>query len=73
MVLTPRERELMTGMGNCYASCHADFEDTVRMVSGARDLTPEQVKKMLEDIRAKNAGDADYRRLRNRLPNDFPL
>ncbi len=63
----------MTGMGNCYASCHADFEDTVRMVSSARDLKPEQVKKMLEDIREKNAGDAEYERLRSRLPNDFPL
>ncbi len=62
----------MTGMGNCYASCQADFEDTVRMVSSARNLSPEQVKKMLEDIRDKNGGDADYQRLRGRLPKDFP-
>jgi len=59
-------------MGNCYASCQADFEDTVRMVSSARNLSPEQVKKMLEDIREKNGGDADYQRLRGRLPKDFP-
>lgn len=63
----------MTGMGNCYASCHADFEDTVLMVSGARNLTPERVKEMLEDIRENNSGDADYQRLRSRLPKDFPL
>ena len=25
----------MTGMGNCYASCHEDFEHTVEMVGGA--------------------------------------
>jgi len=37
--LTPRERELMTGMGNCYASCHEDFEHTVEMVGDARGLT----------------------------------
>ena len=26
----------MTGMGNCYASCHDDFERTVEMVGDAR-------------------------------------
>jgi len=41
----------MTGMGNCYASCHEDFEHTVEMVGDARGLTVDQVKKMLEDIR----------------------
>jgi hypothetical protein len=63
----------MTGMGNCYASCHADFEDTVRMIGQARDFTPEQVKKMLEEIREKYGGDAEYQRLRDRLPKHFPL
>jgi len=28
----------MTGMGNCYASCHEDFEHTVEMVGDARGL-----------------------------------
>ncbi len=73
MVLTPRERELLTGMGNCYASCHAHFEDTVQMVGSARNLSSEQVKKMLEDIRENSGGDSDYQRLRRRLPEDFPL
>jgi hypothetical protein len=63
----------MTGMGNCYVSCLADFEDTVRMVGNARDLTPEQVKKMLEEIREKYGGEVDYQRLRARLPKHFPL
>lgn len=73
MVLTPRERELLTGMGNCYAACHADFEDTVQMVGNARGLTVDQVKTMLEDTRGKYGGDADYQRLRGRLPKEFPL
>jgi len=71
--LTPRERELMTGMGNCYASCHEDFEETVRMVGDARDLTVDEVKRMLDDIRGKYGADVDYQRLRGRLPKDFPL
>ena len=63
----------MTGMGNCYASCHEDFEHTVEMVSDARGLTVDQVKKMLENIREANGGDVEYQRLRGRLPKDFPL
>jgi hypothetical protein len=63
----------MNGMGNCYASCHEDFEHTVEMVGDARGLTVDQVKKMLEEIREKYGVDADYLRLRGRLPKDFPL
>ena len=63
----------MTGMGNCYASCHEDFEHTLEMVSDARGLTVDQVKKMLENIRKENGGDVEYQRLRSRLPKDFPL
>jgi hypothetical protein len=43
------------------------------MVGDARDLTVDQVMKMLEDIRKKYGADADYLRLRDRLPKDFPL
>ena len=71
--MNPRERELMTGMGNCYASCHEDFEHTVEMVGDARGLTVDQVKTMLENIRKENGGDVEYQRLRGRLPKDFPL
>ena len=63
----------MTGMGNCYASCHEDFEHTVEMVGDARGLTVDQVKKMLENIGKENGGDVEYQRLRGRLPKDFPL
>lgn len=71
--LSPRERELMTGMGNCYASCHENFEHTVEMVGDARGLTVDQVKMMLEDIRQMYGNDSDYQKLRGRLPKDFPL
>jgi len=71
--VNPRERELMTGMGNCYASCHEDFEHTLEMVGDARGLTVDQVKTMLENIRKENGGDVEYQRLRGRLPKDFPL
>ena len=63
----------MTGMGNCYASCHEDFEHTVEMVGDARGLTADQVKNMLEDIRRNYGGDVDYQKLRSRLPKDFPF
>jgi hypothetical protein len=71
--VNPRERELMTGMGNCYAACGANFEDTIGMVAETRRLTPEQVKEMLADIRAKYGNDADYQALRNRVPASFPF
>ena len=63
----------MNGMGNCYASCHEDFEHTLEMVSDARGLAVDQVKKMLEEIRGKYGADLDYQNLRGRLPKDFPL
>ena len=64
---------MLTGMGNCYAACHADFEDTVRMVGSARGLDPEEVKKILVDIQMKHGKDDDYQKLRNRLPEEFPF
>lgn len=69
--MTPRERELLQGMVNCYNTCHADFEDTVDMVGSGRDLSPNQVKEILN--RLKELGGEEYQELRNRLPKDFPL
>ena len=45
----------------------------MEMVGDARGLSVDQVKRMLEDIRGKYGADVDYRRLRGRLPKDFPL
>jgi len=45
----------------------------LEMVSDARGLTVDEVKKTLEEIRGKYGADADYQKLRGRLPKDFPL
>jgi hypothetical protein len=71
--MTPRERELLQGMGNCYAVCGEDFRGTTRMVAGARGLTQGEVLKMLNEIKEKYARDQEYRTLRARLPEDFPM
>jgi hypothetical protein len=60
-------------MGNCYAACHASFEETVEMVGSSRGLTPEEVKDILVRIRENSNAEEDYRRLRSRLPQDFPV
>ncbi|MCI4372019.1 MAG: hypothetical protein L3K02_00010 [Thermoplasmata archaeon] len=68
-----RERELLTGMGNCYAACGADFEDTVGMVSDTRHRQPEEVKATLDRMRETYREDPEYQSLRRRLPDTFPL
>lgn len=60
-------------MGNCFEACGADFEGTVGMVASARSLAPEEVRAMLATMRARCASDEEYRRLRRRLPESFPL
>lgn len=69
--MTPKERELLQGMVNCYHACHADFEDTVSMVGSARGLSAEEVKGIL--ARLREADGEEYRELRSHLPDDFPL
>lgn len=68
-----RERELITGMGNCYEACGEDFEATVGMVSQSRHRTPEDVKETLGAMAKRDGDDPEYRRLRARLPSDFPF
>jgi hypothetical protein len=71
MILTPKERELLQGMVNCYHVCRENFEETVRMVGSARGLTSQEVKEILK--RLKRADGEEYNALRSQLPNDFPL
>jgi len=71
--MTPQERELLTGMGNCHDACGEDFEGTVRMVAHARDLEPEAVKRTLARLRDQYSQAPEYQALRGRLPNDFPM
>lgn len=69
--LTPKERELMHGMVNCYHVCHANFDETVEMVGSARGFSTQEVKAILERLKRQD-GD-EYNSLRQQLPNEFPL
>ena len=71
--MDPRERELLTGMGNCFEACHADFEGTVQMVADSRHRTPEDVEETLVGMAKRYAADAEYQQLRRRLPAAFPF
>jgi hypothetical protein len=73
VVVDARERELLTGMGNCYKACGEDFEGTVGMVADARNRQVEEVKATLARMRDAYHGDPDYQTLRRRLPDSFPL
>ena len=68
-----RERELLTGMGNCFEACGASFDETVEMVAGSRRRSPEEVRETLARMRESYRADADYQALRRRLPEAFPL
>jgi hypothetical protein len=68
----PRERELLTGMGNCYEACHENFEGTVEMVANSRHREFDEVKSTLAMMRDKYHNDDDYQSLRRRLPESFP-
>lgn len=71
--MDPKERELLTGMGNCYEACHADFEETIEMVSGSRHRTHADVIATLRSMRDRYASDPEYRALRGRFPSEFPV
>lgn len=71
--MNPAERELLTGMGNCFAACGADFEGTVEMVADARRIAPAEVKDRLARIRRLYGEDPEYLALRGRLPASFPF
>lgn len=71
--MEPRDRELLTGMGNCYEACGEDFERTVEMVASTRRRTPEDVRANLSALRAAFGDDPEYLQLRRRLPDSFPL
>lgn len=73
VLVNARERELLTGMGNCYAACGADFESTVEMVAGSRRLAPADVVATLKEIRERDGATEEYRALRSRLPAGFPV
>lgn len=67
-----QDEELLQGMGNCYAACGANFEETLRMVGSNRGLTPAEVKARLRSLREESGEDPRYRELRARFPSTFP-
>jgi hypothetical protein len=71
-LMTPKERELLQGMCNCYSVCGEEFERTVEMVSHARGLTANHVKSVLREISAKYSKDPEYTELRKGFPPDSP-
>lgn len=71
--MDPRDRELLTGMGNCYDACHEDFEGTVDMVAGARRRTSDDVRETLRSMKGRYSADLEYQTLRARLPPEFPF
>jgi hypothetical protein len=71
--LTPRDRELLEGMCNCRSICGEDFDNTVKMVAGARGRTEEDVKETLLTVAKNHSRDKEYLTLRSRLPADFPF
>jgi hypothetical protein len=72
-IVDARERELLTGMGNCFEACGEDFEATVEMVAGSRHREVADVKATLARMRTLYHADPDYQALRRRLPDSFPL
>lgn len=71
--MTPRDKELLEGMCNCYAVCGEDFEGTVAMVAGSRGRATGDVKETLQRIARENGNEREYRELRDRLPAGFPF
>jgi hypothetical protein len=69
----PTDTELLEGMGNCFAACHADFAETIRMVSRSRGRAAEEVIAALRRMRRDAGRDPDYVRLRARFPAEFPV
>lgn len=67
------ELELLNGMCNCYATCHEDFEGTVRMVARARSLSSAEVKNRLESMKERYSKTKQYEEFRLRLPESFPV
>ena len=69
----PHEHELLKAMGDCYQTCYEDFEETLRMISGWRGYTTDEVKGILLEMKKKYSNDPKYIKLRDRFPKEFPV
>ena len=43
------------------------------MVSNVLGMTPDELVRALEELRASHAGDPEYQKLRADLPDDWPI
>jgi hypothetical protein len=71
--MTPREREMLTGMGNCFEACGADYRETLEMVAGTRRISTAEVEATLANLRSAEGDSPEYRTLRSRFPDTFPI
>jgi hypothetical protein len=60
-------------MGNCYEACQADLDETLEMVAGNRQRTPDDVRSALVSMKERYSSDPEYQRLRARFPSEFPV
>ena len=68
-----KEHELLKAMGDCYNTCKENYEETLRMISGWRGYTTEEVKAILIKMKSKYSNDPEYISLRKRFPKEFPV
>ena len=68
-----QEHELLKAMGDCYLTCYEDFEESLRMISGWRGYTTDEVKNILLKMKNKYKNDPVYVKLRERFPKEFPV
>jgi hypothetical protein len=68
-----KDKELLQGMRNCYTVCGGNFEETIDMVSSARDREPEEVKVTLLRLSKEYGHTKTYQKLRTQIPEDFPF
>ena len=71
--MNDKELELLTAAGNCYNTCLEDFDRTMEMISRWRGYTPEEVIEILRDVRKKYGQTDEYKKLRDRFPEEFPV
>ena len=68
-----KELELLSALGNCYQTCHENFEESLKMISGWRGFTTEEVKAILTEVKKKYSQTDEYKKLRKRFPTEFPV
>ena len=67
------ELELLSACGNCWNTCHEDFDRTMEMISRWRGYTPEEAKEILTHVKEQYNTDEEYIKLRKRFPEEFPI